>query len=174
MACNQTLKGIARDCANALGGVEEVLIANFSDVTAKTLTDNVISAITLATGAYFHLYSFRPQTAEAVSTLNKSSENGTAFVTTELTMQFHKQDTAKRIEIKALVSGELVVIYKDNNGKYWLMGNERPVEATAGPGNSGKAFGDFNGYGITLQANESDYPIEVSSAIISSLLPPAA
>lgn len=171
MACNQTLKGIARDCVNALGGVEEVLIANFADVTAITVADDVVSAITMATGATFKKYSFRPQTAEATSTLNKSSENGTGYVTTDLVLQFHKQDTAKRIEIKSLTAGELRVIYKDNNGKYWLMGQERPVEATAAPGNTGKAFGDFNGYGITLQSNEATHPIEVSGSIIDSLLP---
>ena len=173
MACNQTLAGIARDCVSALGGVEEVLIANFAEVTAITETTGVVTAITMASSKYFHVYSFRPQTAEATSTLNRSSENGTAYVTTELALQFHKQDTTKRIEIEALIHGELRVIYKDNNGKYWLMGKERPVEATAGPGNTGKAFGDFNGYGITLQSNEAGYPIEVSDTVIATILPSA-
>ena len=171
MACNQTLAGIARDCVSALGGVEEVLIANFDEVTAITETSDVVSAITMATGKTFHRYTFRPQTAEATSTLNRSGENGTAFVTTELALQFHKQDTAKRIEVEALIHGDLRVIYKDNNGKWWLMGKERPVEATAGPGNTGRAFGDFNGYGVTLQSNESGYPTEVSESVIEGILP---
>lgn len=170
MACNQTLAGIARDCVSALGGVAEVLIANASDVTAITVTDGVISAITMASGKKFQRYSFRPQTAEATSTLNRSSENGTAYITTELAMQFHKQDTAKRIEIEALIHGELIAIYKDNNGKYWAMGTERPAEATAAPGNTGKAFGDFNGYGVTVQSNEGTYPPEVSASIIDGIV----
>ena len=47
MACNQTLSGIVRDCANSMGGIVEVLFANFSDVSSVTVTDDKISAIAM-------------------------------------------------------------------------------------------------------------------------------
>ena len=58
MSCTQTLSGLAKDCAANMGGIVEALIALFDDVTAVTLTDGVISAITMAASKKFKKYNF--------------------------------------------------------------------------------------------------------------------
>ena len=46
MPCTQTLAGLLHDCAPSMGGIVAVYIANYADVTAKTITDGKVSAIT--------------------------------------------------------------------------------------------------------------------------------
>lgn len=165
MACIQTLSGLARDCANSIGGVKKVWIANFDDVDTLTIASDIITAIAMVSSAKFKEYNFRPQTAEVVSTPQFNSENGAAYIQSVLTMQFAKQDTTKRLEMNALALGDLVVIYEDNNGKKWYLGKDNPVTATGGDSGSGKAFSDANRYGIQLTDNSLLYPYEVTATI---------
>ena len=169
MSCSQTLNGIARDCAASMGGIAEVLIANFDDVSAKTLTDGQIAAITMAGSAKFKKYAFRKGTGSMTSTLNVDSANGVNYVSTELVLQFNKMETTKRVEMAALAVNELVVIVKDCNGKYWYLGYDEAVCASAGDGQTGQARGDANRYSITLQDNAHEYPYEVSESVITTI-----
>jgi hypothetical protein len=79
-------------------------------------------------------------------------------------------ETAKRVEITALAQNELVLIIKDANGKYWLLGKDEPVMATAGEGVSGTARSDRNGYSITLQDTSLEMPYEVEADVVAGLL----
>ena len=50
MACSVTLSGLVRDCSTSMGGIVEAYIANYDDVTSKTVTDGQISTIALQPG----------------------------------------------------------------------------------------------------------------------------
>lgn len=165
MACTQTLSGLIRDCSNSMGGIKEVYIANFDDVANLTITSDIITAIAMQSSAKFKKYSFRPQTAELVSTPQINSENGVAYIQSVLTLQFAKMDTTKRLEINALALGDLAIIVVDNNGKMWYLGKDAPVVASGGDSGTGKAFGDANRYGIQLTDNSLLYPYEVTATI---------
>lgn len=160
MACTQTLAGIVRDCSNSMGGIKEVYIANFDDVASLTLSNNIITAITMESSKTFKKYAFRPQTAELVSTPQVNNENGVAYIQSVLTLQFAKMETPKRLEINALALGDLAIIVVDNNGKMWYLGKDNPVVASGGDSGTGKAFGDANRYGIQLTDNSREYPFE--------------
>ena len=56
MACSQTLNGIAAACETNVGGIREVYIANYDDVTAIEVdeTSNMIDTITMETGKKFY------------------------------------------------------------------------------------------------------------------------
>ena len=165
MACTQTLSGLTRDCSNSMGGIKEVYIANFDDVSGVTITSDIITTISMVGAAKFKKYSFRPQTAELVSTPQVNSENGVAYIQSVLTMQFAKMDTTKRLEINALSLGDLALVVVDNNGKMWYLGKDNPVTATGGDSGTGKAFTDANRYGIQLTDNSLLYPYEVTATI---------
>ena len=170
MSCIQTLSGLAKDCAANMGGIVEVMIANFADVTGVTITDGVVSAVTMATDAKFKKYSFAKNTGSLTSTYNIDAASGVKYVTSDLLLQFNRMETSKRVEITALSLGDLAVIVKDANGKYWYLGKDEPVNASAGDGQTGTARGDANRYTITLQDNSLEMPYEVDSAIIASLV----
>ena len=170
MSCSQTLSGIVRDCSPSMGGIAEVYIANFDDVSTVTVTDEKISAITMAASAKFRKYAFRKGTGSFTSTLNVDAANGISYVSTDIVLQFNRMETTKRVEMAALAVNELVVIVKDANGVYWYFGKDEPVTASAGDGATGTARGDANRYTITLQDNAKTFPMEVKADIVEPLV----
>lgn len=172
MACSQVLNGIAADCQTNVGGVREVYIANYSDVTAIEVDDssNMIKTITMADSAKFKKYAFKKNTSSMTSTLNVDPANGVNFVQTDLSLVFAKQETVKRMEISKLSLGELRVIVLDANGKYWFLGQEEFVSATAGTAETGVNRTDGNKYTITLTDYSSSYPYEVTPTIVADLI----
>lgn len=161
MACNQTLSGLANDCATSMGGIVRAYIINWDDVTGVTDSEGVINAITLEAEAKFKEYYFKRNTGSFTSTLNVDAANGVNYVSTDIVLQFTRMETAKRIEIAALAVNEVALIVLDANGKYWYFGKDNPVTATAGSGQTGTAVGDGNFYQITLQDTSSSFPLEV-------------
>jgi hypothetical protein len=172
MACTQALSGIAASCETNVGGIREVFIANFDDVTAIEVdsTSNMIDTITMDTDKKFKQYFFKKNTSSLTSTLNVDPANGVNFVQSDLALQFAKQETTKRMEIAKLSLGELRVIVKDANGKYWFLGMEEFVSATAGTAETGVNRTDGNRYTITLTDYSSSYPYEVDPSIIENLI----
>ena len=162
MACTQNLNGITVDCEPSMGGLKVVYIANYSDVTDFEITSGQITSITMASGKTFKEYSFRRNTANMTSTLSVDPANGTS-VATDVALSFLKQDTQKRLEISALSIGELIMMVQDANGRYWFLGKDMPVMASAGGAESGTAYTDGNRYTITLQDNSKDYPFEIKT-----------
>ena len=172
MSCSQLLNGIAADCQTNVGGVREVYIANYSDVTTIEVDDssNMIKTITMADTAKFKKYAFKKNTSSMTSTLNVDPANGVNFVQTDLSLVFAKQETVKRMEIAKLSLGELRVIVLDANGKYWFLGQEEFVSATAGTAETGVNRTDGNKYTITLTDYSSSYPYEVTPTIVADLI----
>ena len=172
MSCSQLLNGIAADCQTNVGGVREVYIANYSDVTAIEVDDssNMIKTITMADTAKFKKYAFKKNTSSMTSTLNVDPANGVNFVQTDLSLVFAKQETVKRMEIAKLSLGELRIIVLDANGKYWFLGQEEFVSATAGTAETGVNRTDGNKYTITLTDYSSSYPYEVDPTIVADLI----
>lgn len=172
MACNVNIAGLCRDCETSKGGIVEVYAANYADVTvapSAITSGGVITAITVADSASFYKYQFRKGTGYMTSTLNVDAANGVNYVSTELVLQFTKMETRKRIEMSALAVGELVFIVKDANGKYWYLGKDEAVTASAGSGQTGQAVGDGNFYSITLTDNSNTFPFEVLDTVVAGL-----
>ena len=82
MACSQTLKGLVNDCSPSMGGIVEVLIANFADVTALTVADNILTAITMASAKTFFKYTFPRNTGSLSSNYTIDETTGANFVVT--------------------------------------------------------------------------------------------
>lgn len=161
MACNQTLAGLVNDCATSMGGIVEAYIANYEDVASVTVSENKITAITMAESAKFKKYWFRKGTGSFTSTLNVDPANGVNYVSTDIVLLFSRMETTKRVEMAALSVNDLVMIVKDSNGVYWYFGKDEPVTASAGNGQTGTARTDGNRYSITLQDNSTTWPFEV-------------
>lgn len=170
MPCVQTLSGLARDCSSNMGGILEVLIANADDVTGVTISEGIISTVSMATSAKFKRYTFPKNTGSLTSTYTLDPASGVRYVTSELLLQFNRMETQKRVEITALALGDLVCIVKDANGKYWYLGKDEPVNASASDGQTGTARADANRYTITLQDESQEMPYEVDATIVDALV----
>lgn len=173
MACKSfALSGIAMGCKNLLGGLKEVYIIKSADVTGVELNTekSQIATIETATEAKFKTYKFRKNTASMTSTASSDDTIGNFSVTTELNLQFSKLETSKRLEIMALCLEDVAVVALDWNGKYWYLGYEFPVTATAATAQTGTASTDLNGYNITLTDTASEFPFEVPAEVIEPLI----
>ena len=184
--CTQTLGGISLDCTTSQGGIKSVWIADYSSVVpsvAKVKPDEVeyngnieeykkVTGFTYTeTGATFDdtfkKYEFRRGTASLTETHTADETTGNNFVTAELSLVFTKKDTAKRVEMAALSVGQLAVIVLDSNGKYWYMGIDDYVSASAGGSESGTAKSDRNAYTITLKTESNSYCYEVDPSVFT-------
>lgn len=173
MACKSfALSGIAMGCKDNLGGIKEVYIIKSADVTAKTLNTekSQIATIETATDAKFKTYKFRKGTASMTSTASSDEAIGNFSVATELSLQFSKMETSKRLEIMALCLEDVEVMVLDWNGKYWYLGYDFPVSASAATGVTGTASTDLNGYTVTLADTSAEFPFEVPAEVATPLI----
>lgn len=170
MPCAQTLTNVYRDCAGSLGGVAGFYYANKEDVTAVTVTDGIITAITMASSKHFYTLLPPKQTSSLESTWNVDEANGSKYVESAVTVVFNRMETAKRVAMQALAEGEFVFIVKDKNGKHWYLGKDDAVTLTAGTAGTGTAYADRNGYSMTLSDQSKELPYEVDDSIIENLL----
>lgn len=172
MSCNShTLVGIGLGCKDNMGGIKEVYLIKESDVTDIQLDEagSAVASITLDSSATFKTYRFRKGTSSMSSTMTTDEAAGTLSVQTDLALQFSKMETAKRLEIMAMCMDSLKGIVLDSNGKYWLLGYDYPITASAATGNTGTAFSDFGGYNVTLTDNSKEFPFEIPQAVMTTL-----
>lgn len=171
MDCSSiTLAGITMDCAPSLGGIKRIWLTQYASGIATLDADSSqIASITLPDSQKWYEYQFRKGTGSLTSTLTVDETAGTNYVTNELALVFTKMETAKRIEIAALSVGHLSAVVEDSNGKYWFLGYDDYVSASAGTGVTGTAKGDQNAYTITLSTDSASYPYELSADAIASL-----
>lgn len=173
MACKSfALSGIAMGCKDVMGGIKEVYIIKSNNVLGKTLNteESQIATITLDSSEKFKTYKFRKGTAAMTSTAASDDTIGNFSVTTELTLQFSKMETSKRLEIMALCLEDVEVMVLDWNGKYWYLGYNFPVSATAATAQTGTAATDLNGYNVTLTDTSNEFPFEVPESVAEELI----
>ena len=166
-----TLVGMNVTCKeNSFGGIKEVLIAPYEDVASVSVaTGTSLLTPTMESGKKFKQYKLLKSTGGLTSTLN-TSETTASYFTNEVTLQFMKMETAKRIEIMALMMTACAVIVRDANDKYWYLGKDSYVECSAGSATTGTATSDSNHYELTLSDTSAELPYEVDSSVISSIV----
>lgn len=174
------LKGIMMDCSNSIGGIKRVWLARYSDVASVTIGNITegdpavtvgqgVTAIALKNGGEWYEYQFRKNTGSLTSTLNVDETNGNNYITSELSLVFSKMETKKRMEMAALAVGAVVAVVEDSNGKFWYLGYDDYVSASAGTGETGTAKEDRNAYTVTLSTDSAEWPYELSAAAIASV-----
>jgi len=173
MACSNLTAGFTLDCNESNGGIDKIFIANGPVQSISTVTGNsgIIDEIVVGgqplTPNDFFVFEVPRQTSSITETHTVNQANGTLFYDQALSMVFNKMEAAKRNQL--LLIGQatnMVVVAKDNNGKYWSIGLERGAYMTAGTSVSGTAYGDRNGYEITISGAELNPMYEVTSSIV--------
>lgn len=173
MACSNLTAGFTLDCNESNGGIDKIFIANgpvqsISTVTGNSgIVDEIVVGGSPLTPNDFFVFEVPRQTSSITETHTVNQANGTLFYDQALSMVFNKMEAAKRNQL--LLIGQatnMVVVAKDNNGKYWSIGLERGAYMTAGTSVSGTAYGDRNGYEITISGAELNPMYEVASGIV--------
>ena len=161
MACNVTLMGIPIDCGTNLSGIKAIYLANDASVGGVTVSENEITAIDASAGSFYE-YIPAKNTGSLTKTLTKDESTGVMYYTNEAVAQFNRMETAKRTELANIDRGRFKAIVLDNNNKYWYLGKDNYVSATAVTGQTGAGIDDGNFYTLTLTDISAELPYALS------------
>lgn len=160
--------GYALGCKDNTGGIQEFYIGNFSGVTTYAVDSTGI--VTGGTNApIFYRFEQRNEVGEFTQEGQHSVENGTNFWNQTSVMTLYKYQASIRNLLYTMAQTRLQVIVLDQNGKYFLIGEQNGADMTASTGSAGKAYGDLNGSTFTLLAKEPSPAREISSTYFATL-----
>lgn len=146
----------------------------YDNVTAISIdvATGEVDGITITAPQVFVPFEFTKNSSNYTEEGNISLENGSTYYTTTLNLMIPRREQAKRNAISLLAAGQqnLLAIIEDQNGKYWLMGEENGANLTAKGEGSGTAKADGSKYSLTLTAEEPELMREVDPTIIAGLL----
>ena len=157
MACNVTLMGIALDCVTNLSGIKAIYLANDASVGNVTVSEEQITAIDASAGTFYE-YIPAKNTGSLTKTLTKDESTGVMYYTNEVVAQFNKMETPKRKELSNIDRGRFKAVVLDSNGKYWFLGYNNYVSASAVTGQTGAGLDDGNFYTLTLTDISAELP----------------
>lgn len=162
--------GITRDCGYNFGGLQNIYLANASEVTAVAKdADNQITGITMASGATFYAFEFEPETGQKLEELQ--SGNVSKFILQTLNLQLANITQAKKEVLEDLGVSDIVAIMQTQDDLYWYFGElGRGLKATVLSIDSGTADADNAVATITLTGGNRGYANTVDDTIIAGLL----
>lgn len=177
MACILSLN-YDKGCLDSVGGVKKFWIVKHSDIdpASTVLTSGVITtfAAVAAPSSATPIFPYEVESesglCEATSETNK--QNGSTFWNHTATFPIPKMATTVRDELKALSAMGSMVIALDNNGVYWVYGYNNGLYNAGIKSSTGTAFGDKNGYDVSLAGVDPEDAIEIELAAFSALINP--
>lgn len=162
--------GISKGCDGNKGGIRKIFITDFCNVLGTTILSPTgeIDSITLASGALYYEFEFNKNTSTFTEVTTGDQANGTQVVTQTVTLKLARREKTKRDTLQLLMGfKDLSIIVLDGNGIYWLLGEESAVVMTENNSENGTAAADFNGYTLTLVAEET----KQANVILASAIP---
>jgi hypothetical protein len=156
MSCT-IINGREIDCRDSAGGIEEVYITEWSNIASITETSGVVTSISMNSGKKFFTFQLEKENGMFDETEQNSVENGSLFYEGVLSFTTKKMTAAARNAFNILAKNRLMIIFKDRNGAYWLLGRYGAADKVGeNKASTGKAFGDLNGYTLTFTTKEKE------------------
>lgn len=155
-------------CLDNLGGIKTFFIGNFSG--SSTYEYDATGIITGGTDSpTFYTVEQRRETGMFDYEHALNIQNGTNVYTHRAAMTFHKYQASIRDLVYVMAQTETSIIVLDQNGKYFLLGEENGMNAMTSNGGSGTAFEDLAGVQINFEGKEPTPPREMSSTFFGTL-----
>lgn len=170
MSCLIT-QGMTLGCKDSQGGIQYLYIANMPNYDEIVVDGNgKIVSLDLAAvpvAITFFKYETPKQTSSLTETITATIENGTVLYDQQVTFIFNKMEAATRNKIMLLAENQsLLVVVKDANNAFWVVGVERGAELISGSQTTGVAFSDRNGGEIVLQGLEPQSCFEALASFV--------
>lgn len=154
--CPTTLNDIGVDCSLAAGGIKRFIICprdavNIPSPNANNMID--VADFTCkdpSANTHFVEYKFRPQTSSITTTADVDVAIGSASVTSEISLQFTRMETTKRVALQQLIGVGAVALVQTFDNQWVMVGYDMPIYATNLVQQSGMNISDLNGYTVTL------------------------
>lgn len=155
MSCTVLTKGRTTPCSDTVGGLDYIELADFGTIGSASydVTDtDMIDAFELTPTWY--KYELNSTANNFVENVLADDDAGTTYFEQVLSLSLKKLDAQSHKELKLVTFGRPHVRITDRNGNSFIMGLLKGSKVTGGSWNTGGALGDFNGYNMTLTANE--------------------
>ena len=156
--CGQTSYTIGNKCKKSVGGIKEMYyvpkegIEYFHYDVEET---DMIDYILLKDNAQFQSIEFLHDSGSITTTYTYDPNTGNANYKTEIKGNISNYDNMWNLG-HDVEGGEYVVVYKDMNDYYYIVGLNNPVEVTNYTQTTGANLGEFNGYEVTFTCDDSE------------------
>lgn len=150
MSCNSFVTAsLGLSCKNNTGGIQKIFL--FDNAVSITESTSGVTAFVGDDPTNLYEWVLPRQTSNITENITSSVENGTTFYETSIVISLIGLSKEKQDQLKLLAhSTTTKAVVRDNSGNYWFVGNENGLDLTSSAGQTGTAFGDRNGYEITL------------------------
>ena len=165
-ACELLNGGIPKDCKPNIGGLfTQMWITERSNISGYTYESpgTKIESIELISPAVPFAFAFNKGTSGYTEEQTFDDATGNTLNIQTVTLGLNHREQEKRDKIILLGSfKELAILVKDNNGHYFLLGQEGGCVLRTNSGGSGVAKTDANQYILTLIGEEGSLANEVT------------
>jgi len=167
MACVLTQNYVTKDCLQT-AGVASWYITPYSNVTASTLTSNVVTAVT-------HTVPFKTIAQEIEQgnwtyTGTGTSANGSKAYDWQALIKMVGLNTLDQEELNLILQNKCILIAVMQNGDAWMLGREFGSTGIDTAFNSGTALNDFIGTDLTIKGRGTVPAKKVDPTILAGLL----
>ncbi len=172
MACSNINAGVLNGCSSNSGGLEAIFIANGA-VESITEAAGLVSAITVNGSALVPADFFKFETPRQQSSISETAtgdvSQGTVTYAQTVIMVLNQLQASTRDQLALIFQAtNMVVVAKDNNGKYWSIGLERGAYGQTATSTSGVAYQDASKYEITIESIEAKPMFEITGSIVEA------
>ncbi|MCA9496064.1 MAG: hypothetical protein KC589_03915 [Nanoarchaeota archaeon] len=147
MASCMTISGIEGACGSFHGGIKAVSIIEYKAI--NSITDTVagyVDAITYNNGYSGATYEFLQENSNWTQPPVGDGIVASIHWEPVVTLVFQKMTKELRNEEMELSKSRVVIFITDNNDTVWLVGSDKGLRLSAGPGEqSGTALDELNG-----------------------------
>ena len=170
MSCSAISAGVLNGCSSNQGGLEAIFIAN-GPVESITEVAGVVSAITVGGSALVPADFFKFDVPRTTSSISESATGdiaqGTVTYAQTAIIILNQMQASTRDQLALMFQAtSMVVVAKDNNGKFFSIGLERGAYGVTATSTSGVAYQDRNGYEISIEGIEKNPMFEIDAAIV--------
>ena len=175
---SNTLVGLIKDCSTNLGGVTKIKIMKVTDITAITVSNYEVSAMTVSSNPVEYVI---PQNSTSYNvTLTTDNETGIQEWNHSVDFRINKRLKTKHTELLKFGNGnpDLAIFVKDRNSTWWLLGLTVIKNLTtpyggmllsSNTGGSGTNKADGSHYQLAFVGTCKNPELQVSSSVVTSL-----
>jgi len=148
------------DCFTSVGGIKNIYLCEKENffVTASTYSFDTIDGVSIVNDAITGLtvqnsFLYQFETNFDFVDTNEDESNGENYysVVQTINFDFTKMEYTKRLRLNELKTSRLIAITEDNNGTFFLWGEDTGLKLQSAKSRSGRAGTDFNGYSFVLE-----------------------
>lgn len=168
MSCN-TLTSLTKECTPNIGSIKKLyflLLENLEDYSQVNYT---ITGMTVTVP--FVEYQV-PLNSASYSVDYNVDEIGIEEFTHSVSIRISKRRPTAHQKLKEITEGnpDLVVLCKDGNNRWWLLGYQNGLNFNTGNGGSGTNKSDGTFYNFELTGVERDFELNVDETLVNSII----